>query len=112
MCVYAWVPFYSDVKSFIAYCAWMENRIYKEDVIIESMSDNGGTIRFRNHLWFAVYNDATHLKTQLDIEKYTALFEYIWYDRAENANLTVTFDYAGEDTVLFFSKRQSCSNLK
>ena len=104
LCAKSWVPFYKDSKAFIAFSAWIENRINGEHVSIDHFSDLKCQLRFTGHIWFQVYHKASHIKTQLTFDEYKMLFEYIWVDRANNAGWDVSFDYVDEDTVLTFSK--------
>ena len=104
LCAKSWVPFYGDSKAFIAFSAWIENRINGECVSIDEFTDSRCQLRFTRHLWFKVYHTASHIKPQISLEEYGRLFEYIWQDRAHNAGWRLTFRYINEDTVLIFSK--------
>jgi hypothetical protein len=104
LCAKSWVPYYKDPKAFIAFSAWIENRINKENISINEFPDSKCQLRFIGHLWFKVYNIASHIKTQISFDEYKMLFEYIWQDRATNAGWDISFQYIGEDTILSFIK--------
>lgn len=63
----SWVPFYSERLSYIAYAAWIEERINGENVVIKQFSDKESVICFKDHIWRKMYNMTSHLKTRLNI---------------------------------------------
>jgi len=90
----------------------MENRISGENISLEVFTDTKCVIRFIEHLWFAVYHRAGHIKTQLTMDEFKALFEHVWKDRALHAGWDISFEYDSSDTILTFVKkhnRDGCS---
>lgn len=102
LCAKSWVPFYEGARAFIAHSAWIASRIHGEKVAIDEFSEKKCVLRFVSHLYFRIYHVTTHIKLQLAFDEYTALFEYIWKDRAFCAGWEVTFNYTNEDTTLTF----------
>lgn len=98
----SWVPFYSERLAYIAYAAWIENRIYGEAVVVTRFSDERCVLCLKNHLWRKMYAMTGHLKTQIALDEYMWLFEEVWRDRAQASGWVVDFTYDGEDTVLTF----------
>jgi hypothetical protein len=96
----SWVPFYSDKKTYIAYVAWIENRINGEAISLDEFTEEKCVIRFKNHLWRRMYTMTGHLKTQIE---YSELFEAIWKDRATQSGWEIEFIYDSDDTVLVFT---------
>ena len=103
LCAKSWVPFYRESKAFILFCGWIESRINGENVSIDMLSDTKYVIRFINHLWFKIYHVASHIKVQLTLDEYKALFEHIWSDRATHAGWNIHFEYDENDTILTFT---------
>jgi hypothetical protein len=98
----SWIPFFEDKKAFIAYMAWCESRINGEITSIESFNNSKCIIRLKDHLWFKVYNCASHLKSLISEKEFKELFEYIWIDRGKQSGWSVDFEYIGMDTVIIF----------
>lgn len=104
LCARSWVPFYSDQLTYIAYFAWMQNRIYGEKVEIVKFDEQSCCLRFCQHLWRKMYIITTHLQKMINYEEYISLFESIWRNRASECGWSLQFIYHGEDTELVFSK--------
>lgn len=102
LCARSWVPFYKEKLAYIAYAAWMENRIYGEDVRIERFEESGCQLRFCGHLWRRIYANTGHLCNSIAYSEYMELFEAIWTDRAKASGWNVRFLYEQGDTVLVF----------
>jgi hypothetical protein len=94
----AWMPYFSAPKAFTVFIAWYERRLMGEEVSISEFSDERCVLRFHNHLWFKLYNTATHLRRQIAPEDYRELFESVWQDRAKESGWQASFEYAGHDT--------------
>ena len=99
----SWVPFYDERLSFIAYAAWIENRINGESVIIKEFSDNRSVLLLKNHIWTRMYMITGHLQTQIDFDEYMWFFEELWHDRARASGWDVDFTYEGDDTSMTFT---------
>ena len=105
ICSRSWVPFFDDSLSYIAYAAWMENRIYGEKVVIERFDEECSCLRFCEHIWRKMYSVTGHLRYMIDYDEYLFLFESIWKDRAKAAGWNLKVEYSGEDTILIFEKK-------
>lgn len=104
LCAKSWVPFFDDRLSYIAYAAWMENRICGEDVEIVRFDEQCCRLRFRRHIWRKMYMMTGHIQTMIDYEEYMSIFESIWKNRASESGWTLQFNYYDEDTELLFTK--------
>lgn len=100
----SWVPFYSDRLACIAYFAWLQNRIYGEQVEILKFDEESCRLRFRRHIWRKMYVTTGHMQKMIDYEEYVNLFESIWRNRALECGWTLQFIYQDEDTDLVFTK--------
>lgn len=98
----SWIPYFDDKRAFVAYIAWCENRLNGEIASIESFDNSKCVIRLKDHLWFKVYNSASHLKLMITESEYRNLFEHIWIDRAKQSGWNVRFEYTGSDTIIIF----------
>lgn len=98
----SWVPFFDEPRSYIAYAAWMQNRIYGEHVELLEFDEKCCRLRFRGHLWRKIYQMTGHIANMIDYEEYIDIFESIWKNRASESGWTVRFIYHEEDTELVF----------
>jgi len=98
----AWIPYFSDKKSFIVYIAWWDNRICGEKVSIEKFSDDECIIKYIEPIWFKMYNVTGHLKFQIPFDEYKNLYEYIWQDRAKCSSWNIEFIYETNNIILRF----------
>ncbi len=99
----AWMPYFTRRKAFIAYTAWMQNRLYGEDVVITKFAEEQSELLFRNHSWLFLYHAAAHIKQIISYEDYLELFETIWRDRAFHTGLQMEIAYEGNDIRMSFS---------
>ncbi len=99
----AWMPYFTRRKAFIAYTAWMQNRLYGEDVAITRFTEEHSELLFRNHGWLFLYHAAAHIKQMISYEDYVELFETIWRDRAFHNGLQVEIAYEGNDVRMSFA---------
>lgn len=104
ICARSWVPFYSERLSYIAYAAWIENRINGEKIFIEKFDESVCCLKFSQHIWRKMYAMTGHLQNMIEYDEYMYLFEEIWRDRANASGWRVEFEYSQEDTVLIFKK--------
>ncbi len=105
LCARSWVPFYNDRLSYIAYAAWMERRIYGEQVEIIQFEETCCCLRFGRHLWRRIYTMAGHIREMIDYDEYMGIFEAIWQDRASANGWLLEIGYHDEDTDLIFRSR-------
>lgn len=103
LCARSWVPFYNDRLACIAYFAWIQNRIYGEQVEIVKFDEQCCCLRFRRHIWRKMYLITGHIQKMIDYEEYINLFEAIWQNRASECGWTLQFIYQDEDTELVFT---------
>lgn len=104
LCARSWVPFYNDRLSYIAYAAWMQNRIYGEQVEIIKFDEQCSCLRFHRHIWRRMYQMTGHIQKMIDYEEYMNLFESIWKNRASESGWRLQFNYIDDDTELVFTK--------
>jgi|AGTN01.2.fsa_nt_gi hypothetical protein len=100
----SWVPFYSDSLAYIAYAAWIENRLYGEETVLEEFTESRCVIRLKKHFWRRLYFMSGHLKTQINYDEYMELFQAIWSDRAKENGWKINFIYDNDDTVMIYVK--------
>lgn len=100
--VIAWMPYFTKRKAFVAYTAWMQNRIFGEDIYIMRFSEEESELFFRNSNWLYLYQTATHIKQMITYEAYIELFESIWQDRAAQNDLHAVFSYDACDVKMLF----------
>jgi hypothetical protein len=62
--------------------AWKE---YGNPVTVLDVGPTGGVIRLTDPLHLRLYQQTGHLKSQIGVQDYEALFEAIWQDRAQAA---------------------------
>jgi hypothetical protein len=98
----AWMPYFIKRKAFIAYSAWIQNRLYGEDVYITKFSEEHSELLFKNNSWLFLYKTASHLKYMIPYNEYLELFETIWKDRAYWFDYNVDFTYENEDIRIAF----------
>jgi hypothetical protein len=96
------VPFYNERLAYIAYAAWIENRISGEDITITEFSQLRSILILRNHIWRRMYTLTGHLKTKIDFDEYMWFFEEIWRDRAKANGWSVEFIFDCDDTIMTF----------
>lgn len=70
----SWVPFFDVPRSYIAYAAWMENRIYGEHVELLEFDEKCCRLRVRGHLWRKIYRMAGHIANLINYEEYIEIF--------------------------------------
>ena len=99
----SWVPFFDGPRSYIAYAAWMENRIYGEHVELLEFNEKCCRLRFHGHLWRKIYQMTGHIENMIHYEEYMNIFESIWKNRASESGWTLQFIYHNEDTELVFT---------
>jgi len=87
-----WVPFLAPERAFILYACWEQSRLRENTVTLESLTDSEATVRLMPQ-FFALYKQATHLKTQIAFEDYRRIFETIWQDRAAAAGWKLGITY-------------------
>lgn len=100
--VAAWMPYFTKRKAFIAYTAWMQSRIYGEDVYITEFSEEHSELLFKNSSWLFLYKVAGHLKNMITYDEYIELFETIWKNRALWNEYNASFLYDSEDIKIIF----------
>lgn len=100
----SWVPFFEEARAYIAYAAWMENRIYGEQVEILEFHEQRCRLLFRGHLWRKIFLMAGHVQNMINYEEYIDIFESIWNHRASESGWTLQFNYDDDDTELIFTK--------
>jgi hypothetical protein len=99
----AWMPYFTKRKAFIAYSAWIQNRLYGEDVYITKFSEEHSELLFKNSSWLFLYKVAGHLKHMIPYDEYIELFETIWKDRALWNEYNATFSYENGDILISFT---------
>ncbi|MDR0288123.1 MAG: hypothetical protein LBI03_10540, partial [Clostridiales bacterium] len=99
----SWMPYFTKRKAFIAYTAWIQNRLYGEDVYITKFSEEYSELLFKNSSWLFLYKVAVHLKQMISRDEYIELFETIWKDRALWNEYNANFSYENEDILISFS---------
>ena len=99
-----WVPFYPTPRAFILYLCWDLARIQGDTVTLERLADDQAAVRIDNSVYFSLYLQTSHLKSQISLEDYSAIFETIWQDRARAAGWTLTIDRQGRQVYLRFSR--------
>lgn len=98
----SWIPYFDEKKAFVVYVAWCESRLNGETISIELFEDRNCIIRIKDHLWFKVYNSASHLKPFISDSEYREIFEYIWIDRGKQSGWNIELEYIGTDTLISF----------
>lgn len=99
-----WVPFVSPERAFILYVCWDLANLRGEQAVLEKLGDDEARIRFRPRA-FAIYEHASHLEQQIDIDDYRRLFEVAWLDRAKSAGWDLRISYEKDDCVFHFAKQ-------
>jgi hypothetical protein len=102
----AWVPFVSPERAFILYLCWDLSNLQAEHTVLEKLADDEAIVRFTPRA-FGIYNAASHLKQQINVDDYRLLFETPWLDRARNSGWDLTISYEEEECVFRFVKRSS-----
>ena len=100
----AWMPYFSSPKAFVVLIAWIESRHHGENVSIEEFSDARCVIRFRDHIWFKMYDTATQFRSRISRDAYREIFKYIWQDRAKESGWDVAFSYEGYNTKVVLTR--------
>ena len=99
----AWMPYFTKRKAFIAYTAWIQNRLYGEDIYITKFTEEHSELLFKNSSCLFLYKVAGHLKHMIPYDEYIELFETIWKDRAIFNGYTASFAYENEDITISFT---------
>lgn len=99
-----WVPFVSPERAFILYVCWDLANLRGEQAVLEKLGDDEARIRFRPRA-FAIYEHASHLEQQIDIDDYRRLFEVAWLDRAKSAGWDLRISYEKDDCVFHFTRQ-------
>ena len=98
------MPEFSEPAAFILYVCWDLSNLRGEPVVLEKFSDEEARVRFTPRA-FALYNQASHLKQQINIDDYRRLFEVVWLDRARSAGWDLSISYEKEECVFRFVKQ-------
>lgn len=106
-----WVPFVAPERAFILYVCWDLSNLRGEQVILEKFGDDEARIRFSPRA-FAIYEQASHLKQQINIDDYRRLFEGVWRDRAMSAGWDLDISYEKDACVFRFVKQRGSSQPK
>jgi len=99
-----WVPFVSPERAFVLYACWDLSNLRGEQAVLEKLSDDEARIRFRPRA-FAIYEQASHLKQQINVDDFRRLFEVVWLDRARNAGWNLRISYEKDNCVFRFAKQ-------
>lgn len=103
-----WVPFVAPDRAFILYLCWDLSNLRGEPVVLEKLSDQEARVRFTPRA-FALYDQAAHLKQQINFDDYRRLFEVVWLDRARSAGWDLRISYEKDECVFRFVKLASKS---
>jgi len=99
-----WVPFYPTPQAFVLYLCWEQAKLQGNTVILEKLTEHEAVVRIDNCLYFALYRQTSHLKTQISFEDYQGIFETIWQDRARAAGWKLMIDGQGQTLYLRFNR--------
>ena len=99
----ALVPFVRPSKAFILYLCWEQANLRGNDVVLERLDEEEGVVRMKP-LYFALYERTAHLKQQIGLDDYRALFESRWQDRATSAGWKLAISYAEDECLFRFSR--------
>jgi hypothetical protein len=100
-----WIPFYPTHRAFILYLCWEQAKLQGNKVTLEKLDDNEAVVRFDDNQYFALYQQASHLKEQIALGDYIGIFEAIWQDRARAAGWDLQIDGQGRQIFLRFSRK-------
>jgi hypothetical protein len=97
-----WVPFVPPARAFVLYLCWDLARLHGMNtrgrcVVLESLDDRAAAVRLRDHPFFRLYKDATHIRPKIAFADYREIFETIWVDRARATGWTLAIDYLSPD---------------
>lgn len=101
--VCVWMPYFTKRKAFTAYSAWIQNRLYGEDVYITAFSEEYSELIFKNSNWLFLYKTAVHLKRMISDDEYLELYETIWKDRAVCNGYMAEISYEEDDICIRLS---------
>jgi len=99
----AQVPYVSPHRAFILFLCWDLANFRGNEVTLEKLEDHEAVIRMKL-LSFYLYQAAAHLKQQISLADYRAIFETIWNDRAEKAGWKLEIEYDGDEVVFIFAR--------
>lgn len=99
----AWMPYFTKRKAFIAYSAWMQDRLYGENVSIREFTETHSELFFKECIWIFLYKVASHLKCMISYDEYIEIFETIWKDRAVCNGYQVDILYSDCDVLMTFT---------
>lgn len=99
-----WVPFFPSHRAFILYLCWEQAKLQGNTTVLEKLDDREAVVRFEDHQYFALYQQASHLKDQIGLDEYIGIFETLWQDRAKAAGWTLQIDGQGRKIFLRFSR--------
>ena len=100
----AWMPYFTLRKSFVLFTAWVENRYWGQQVVIEELSDEHSVLVFKDHLLLVLYDVVGHLRPRISMEEYKELFEDQWRDRAHVVGWDIQFLYDHYDTTVVLDR--------
>lgn len=100
----AWVPFVEPERAFILYMCWDLTNLQGNQVTLEALDDRHAQIR-AHLLYFQIYEHAAHLKPQISLDDYRALFDTVWTDRANAAGWDLDITVTGDECVYSFVRR-------
>jgi hypothetical protein len=99
-----WVPFCPPPRSFVLFLCWEQAMLYGNQVTLEKLEDKEAVVRFDDSLYFALYQQTSHLKQQISFEDYAKIFETIWQARARAAGWALKIDGQGRQIYFRFSR--------
>lgn len=80
----SWVPFVPARDAFVLYLCWEQSRLRGNPVVLQELVNQSARVQIEP-IYFRLYEQASHLKKQISIVDYFAIFETIWQDRANAA---------------------------
>ncbi len=100
----AWIPFLPPEQAFILYVCWEQTRLRGGEAKLLELTSTSARISLRPTC-LSVYERAVHLREQISVEDYKALWEAIWKDRAAHGGWRVDVEYDFPECTLCFTRR-------
>ena len=98
------MPFVSPERAFILYLCWDLANLRGEDITLVILKDNEAVVHWNKVRYFSLYMQTGHLRQQIVLEDFAAIFERIWQDRAGAGGWTLEMRQEGEVIVMHFTR--------
>lgn len=97
----AWIPYVSPSRAFILYMCWEQANLRGNQVVLQRLDADSAVVTIRPR-YFRLYEQAAHLKQQIQPQLYGQLYETRWHDRSAAAGWELALSCEAGDCTFRF----------